>query len=122
MKGVNWSGHEGLFEIYQDNRLIATLNPQKRIYEVSQTPTTEAAIYQINTGHIFLTIPEVMADGSAVRVRALHNPLVLWVWYGGGIMGLGIILNIFRGGRKKESVPEAVSVIEIPSSEAPQEA
>lgn len=96
--GGNWSGHEGVFEIYDKNKtLVTVLRPQKRLYEVSQTPTTEAAIHQIYTGHIFLTVPEVAPDGSWARLRALHNPLVLWVWYGGGIMGLGVLMNIFRG-------------------------
>ena len=96
--GVNWSGYEGLFEVYDKNkRLVTVLRPQKRLYEVSQTPTTEAAIHQIYTGHIFLTLPEVTPDGSSARLRALHNPLVMWVWYGGGIMGLGVLMNIFRG-------------------------
>ncbi len=104
-KGGNWSGHEALFEVYRGDRLITLLRPQKRIYEVSQTPTTEAAIHQIYTGHLFLTIPEVAPDKSWARVRALHNPLVLWVWYGGGIMGLGVLFNIFRSGRKKGIVP-----------------
>jgi len=39
-------------------------------------------------------MPEVGSDH--VTVRALINPLVLLVWIGGGIMGLGVILNIFR--------------------------
>jgi len=96
--GVNWSGFEGLFEVYDKNKvLITVLRPQKRLYEVSQTPTTEAAIHQVYTGHIFLTLPEVTPDGSSARVRALHNPLVMWVWYGGAIMGLGVLMNIFRG-------------------------
>ncbi len=96
VEGVNWSGQEALFQVLRDGETITELRPQKRIYSVSQTPTTETAIYQIHTGHIFLTIPEVAPDGSWARVRALHNPLVLWVWYGGGIMGLGVILNVFR--------------------------
>ncbi|HZR45279.1 MAG TPA: cytochrome c-type biogenesis CcmF C-terminal domain-containing protein, partial [Candidatus Manganitrophaceae bacterium] len=104
-EGVNWSGQEALFYVYRGDTMIAQLRPQKRFYTVSQTPTTETAIHQINTGHLFLTIPEVSPDGTWARVRALHNPLVLWVWYGGGIMGLGVILNIFRGGRKKAMEP-----------------
>jgi cytochrome c-type biogenesis protein CcmF len=104
-EGVNWAGQEALFYIYRGETLIAQLRPQKRFYSVSQTPTTETAIHQINTGHLFLTIPEVSPDGTWARVRALHNPLVLWVWYGGGIMGLGVILNIFRGGRKRVTEP-----------------
>ncbi|MEK7286644.1 MAG: heme lyase CcmF/NrfE family subunit [Nitrospirota bacterium] len=113
--GSNWSGHEGFFEVYdKNNKLVASLRPQKRLYEVSQTPTTEAAIHQIYTGHLFVTIPDVSPDASWVRVRALHNPLVLWVWYGGAIMGLGVLMNIFRGvifslGKKKVVVSPPVA-------------
>ncbi len=110
VEGVNWKGEEALFHIYRSGRFITTLRPQKRIYTVSQTPTTEAAIYQVYMGHLFLTIPEVSPDGSWARVRALHNPLVLWVWYGGAIMGLGVILNVFRKGWRKVPEGQEVSV------------
>jgi cytochrome c-type biogenesis protein CcmF len=109
-EGVNWAGQEALFAVYRGDELIAQLHPQKRFYSVSQTPTTETAIHQVNMGHLFITIPEVSPDGTWARVRALHNPLVLWVWYGGGIMGLGVILNIFRGGRKKVTEPHPAAV------------
>jgi cytochrome c-type biogenesis protein CcmF len=99
-QGPNWTAQEGLFNVYKDDRLITQLYPQKRLYTVSQTPTTETAIHQVNMGHLFVTLPEVAPDGSWARVRALHNPLVLWVWYGGGIMGLGVLLNIFRKTRQ----------------------
>ncbi|HET6465994.1 MAG TPA: heme lyase CcmF/NrfE family subunit [Nitrospiria bacterium] len=94
VSGANWTAEEGLFEVYKGDRLLTVLKPQKRIYPVSETPTTEAALYTIHLGHIFLTMPEVGSDN--VTVRALINPLVLLVWIGGGIMGLGVILNIFR--------------------------
>ncbi|MCI0528036.1 MAG: hypothetical protein L0Y56_11425, partial [Nitrospira sp.] len=44
-------------------------------------------------------------------VRGLINPLVLWVWYGGAIMGLGVILNIFRPRRKEVPIlsPAAIT-------------
>ncbi|HUK55377.1 MAG TPA: heme lyase CcmF/NrfE family subunit [Nitrospiria bacterium] len=94
VSGANWTAQEGLFEVYKGDRLLTVLKPQKRIYPVSETPTTEAALYTIHLGHIFLTMPDVGSD--SVTVRALINPLVLLVWIGGGIMGLGVILNIFR--------------------------
>lgn len=108
-EGINWGGQEALFNVYKGETLITQLRPQKRFYTVSQTPTTETAIHQIYMGHVFLTIPEVSPDGTWARVRALHNPLVLWVWYGGGIMGVGVILNMLRKSRIKVSAarPEA---------------
>ncbi len=99
--GKNWKAQEGVFEVTRENEIITKLRPQKRVYDASQTPTTESAIHAINMGHIFLTMPDVSADGVAVA-RGVINPLILWVWGGGGIMGLGVLLNIFRPRRREE--------------------
>jgi cytochrome c-type biogenesis protein CcmF len=101
VEGQNWKAQEGVFEVTRGGDFITELRPQKRIYEATQTPTTESAIYAINMGHIFLTMPEVSPEGVAVA-RGVINPLILWVWGGGGIMGLGVLLNIFRPRRKEE--------------------
>ncbi|WP_447969035.1 heme lyase CcmF/NrfE family subunit [Nitrospira sp. M1] len=101
VEGKNWKAQEGVFEVTEGNEVITKLRPQKRVYTASQSPTTESAIHAINMGHIFLTMPDVSADGVAVA-RGVINPLILWVWGGGGIMGLGVLLNIFRPRRREE--------------------
>ena len=101
VEGQNWKAQEGVFEVTRENTVITELRPQKRVYDATQTPTTESAIYAINMGHIFLTMPDVSPEGVAVA-RGVINPLILWVWGGGGIMGLGVLLNIFRPRRKEE--------------------
>ena len=95
VRGKNWTAQEGVFEVYEEDALLTKLRPQKRVYDASQTPTTESAIYAKNMGHIFLTMPDVSPEGVAVA-RGVINPLILWVWGGGGIMGLGVLLNMFR--------------------------
>ncbi|MEW6683308.1 MAG: heme lyase CcmF/NrfE family subunit [Nitrospirota bacterium] len=101
VRGPNWTAKEGRFELYRGEDLLTELKPQKRVYEATQSPTTESAIYAINMGHVFLTMPEVSPEGSATA-RGVINPLILWVWGGGGIMGLGILLNMFRPRRRDE--------------------
>ncbi len=101
VEGGNWKAEEGVFQVYEDETLLTELRPQKRIYNATQTPTTESAIYSINMGHIFLTMPEVSPEGVAVA-RGVLNPLILWVWGGGIIMGLGVILNILRPRKREE--------------------
>ena len=95
VRGKNWTAQEGVFEVYEGDALLTKLRPQKRVYDASQTPTTESAIYAKNMGHIFLTMPDVSPEGVAVA-RGVINPLILWVWGGGGVMGLGVLLNMFR--------------------------
>jgi len=101
VEGSNWVAQEGVFLVTRQGQPITELRPQKRVYPESQTPTTESAIFAINMGHIFLTMPDVSADGVAVA-RGVLNPLILWVWGGGAIMGLGVLLNIFRPRRHNE--------------------
>ncbi len=121
VKGVNWTGQEALFDVYKEGQIITQMHPQKRFYTVSQTPTTETAIYQTKMGHLFVTIPEVAPDGSWARVRILHNPLVLWVWYGGGIMAIGAFMNIFRRVRKNRMpVTDPAGMVPEVSANIPQ--
>ncbi|MFZ5876023.1 MAG: heme lyase CcmF/NrfE family subunit [Nitrospirota bacterium] len=101
VRGPNWTAREGRFELYRDGRLLTELTPQKRVYDATQTPTTESAIYAINMGHVFLTMPEVTPDGVATA-RGVINPLILWVWGGGAIMGVGVVLNMFRPRKRDE--------------------
>ena len=101
VEGGNWKAEEGVFQVFEGDTLLTELRPQKRIYNATQTPTTESAIYSINMGHIFLTMPEVSPEGVAVA-RGVLNPLILWVWGGGVIMGLGVILNILRPRKREE--------------------
>src|SRR3990170_4466518 len=101
VRGPNWTAKEGGFELYRGDRLLTEMRPQKRIYDASQTPTTESALYAINMGHVFLTMPEITPYGTATA-RGVINPLILWVWGGGAIMGLGVLLNIFRPRRRDE--------------------
>ena len=100
VEGKNWTAQEGIFQLSRGQDILTTLRPQKRIYTQSNMPTTESAIYAINMGHVFLTMPDVSPDGVAVA-RGVINPLILWVWGGGGIMGLGVLINIFRPRRKE---------------------
>ena len=115
--GPNWTAKEGLFNVYQGDRMIAQLYPQKRIYTISQIPTTETAIHTIRMGHILVTLPEVAPDGQWARLRALHNPLVLWVWYGGGMMGIGVVLNLFR--KRTHAAETRVASHTVPSAVTP---
>jgi len=93
--GPNYSYTSSVFTVAKDGKEIATLHPEKRTYNVSQRPTTEAAIHTLFTGDLYAVIgdrdPQV--PGGYVT-RLYFNPLVAWMWVGTIIMILGSLISL----------------------------
>ncbi len=101
VQGINWMGAEALFNVYKGDQFVAEMRPQKRFYSGgSQMPTTEAAIQPRHMGDLYLSMTDITQDGW-ITVMAFQNPLIHWVWYGGGIMGVGVILILFKRKRRE---------------------
>ena len=91
--GPNYQAVQGVVEVSRDGRPITTLYPQKRIYEVQQSPMTEAGIEAGWRHDLFVALGEPLGDGFwSVRVQV--KPLVRFIWLGALIMGLGGLLAI----------------------------
>jgi len=74
--------------VLRDGKLIETLHPEKRIYNVQQMPMTEAAIDSGILGDIYVSLGEPVANG-AWSVRVYSKPFVTWIWGGCVLMALG---------------------------------
>jgi len=116
-EGPNFRADRGSFLVEQGGREIATLTPEKRIYPVSEMPTTEAAIYTIWVADLYVVLGDQTGTG-AWTVRAYVNPLVPWVWIGAVIMVFGGMISLsdrrYRVGAPVRAAParkpeEAVS-------------
>jgi cytochrome c-type biogenesis protein CcmF len=90
--GPNYDGDHGFVEVYQDGRLITLLEPEKRIYRVSQMPMTEAGIDAGLFRDLFVALGEPLGDQGAWSLRLYHKPFVRWIWLGALIMSLGGLL------------------------------
>jgi cytochrome c-type biogenesis protein CcmF len=86
--GPNFSSDKGTVRVFQGERQIAVLHPEKRLYTVQQTVMTEAGIDAGITRDLFVALGEPLEDGAwAVRVHI--KPFVRWIWLGALLMGLG---------------------------------
>ena len=88
IQGPNYTGARGSVEVLRDGKLIETLHPEKRIYNVQQMPMTEAAIDSGILGDIYVSLGEPVANG-AWSVRVYSKPFVTWIWGGCVLMALG---------------------------------
>jgi cytochrome c-type biogenesis protein CcmF len=51
---------------------------------------------------IYLTIePPVKMSSQTAKIKVFIKPMVMWLWIGGGLMGVGTLLSAFPGRRRK---------------------
>jgi len=70
------------------------LNPEKRQYNASGMPMTEASIRTGLFGDLYVSLGEPIPDTNAWAVRVYIKPFVDWIWFGCFMMALGGILAI----------------------------
>src|SRR4029079_6538489 len=83
----------GTVSVSREGKEVTVLKPEKRAYNVSNMPMTEAAI---DTGpftdlYVSLGAP---GDNGAWSVRIYFKPFISWIWGGCAIMALGGLLAL----------------------------
>ena len=94
IEGPNYRGVRGNVEVTdtsRNDRLVASMRPEKRIYRVQQMPMTEAAIRTGLVKDLYVSLGEPV-DGGAWIVRLYVKPFVDWIWGGCALMALGGLL------------------------------
>ena len=90
-EGPNFTSDKGTIRVFDGEKRIATLHPEKRLYTVQQMPMTEAGIDAGFTRDLYVALGEPLENGAwAVRVHI--KPFVRWIWLGALMMGLGGVL------------------------------
>ena len=62
---------------------------------------------------IYLTIePPVKMSSKSAKIKVFIKPMVMWLWIGGGLMGIGTLLAAFPGRRRKPTDATSALVLE----------
>ncbi|MDO8926641.1 MAG: heme lyase CcmF/NrfE family subunit [Sideroxyarcus sp.] len=93
-QGPNYVAAEGRMSISKDGKLVTELFPEKRQYNASGMPMTEAAIDTGVFRDLYVSLGEPIPDSEAWAVRVYIKPFVDWIWAGCLFMALGGILAI----------------------------
>jgi len=106
IRGENYNADRGQFRVYEGDRQIAVLEPEKRTYFVQTRPMTEAAIDWGLGRDLYVSLGESLGGGDW-SLRLYYKPFVRWIWLGGVFMALGGILAIsdrrYRTARRRET-------------------
>lgn len=101
---ANYNAVEGRFTLLNSGR---TITSARRTYSRQEAPTTETGIDSTPLRDVYIVMGDSVKDGRWA-VRAYVNPLVEFLWIGGGIMlsGLGLSLS---GRRRQARVKDQVT-------------
>jgi cytochrome c-type biogenesis protein CcmF len=102
--------------VYRGNRRIATLVPEKNLHWNIEQWVTEVAIRTSLKEDFYVILAGFAEDGSAT-FQILINPLVVWLWIGGGLLLLGTTVALWPEGRASSKLEMIVGTDNCDSSE-----
>jgi cytochrome c-type biogenesis protein CcmF len=85
--------------VLNDEHQVGIVSPEKSIYRGQNQPTTDVAIHSNFKEDLYVILAGY--DKEFATFKVLVNPLVVWLWIGGGIMVLGTLVVVLPDRRRK---------------------
>ena len=92
-EGPNYTSVKADFVIYRNDEIIAEVFPEKRLYNSSEMPMTEAGIAPKINGDLYITLGNLISENKW-SVRIYFKPMVRLIWLGAIMMFIGGIISI----------------------------
>lgn len=114
VQGPNYTATQGNMRVLYNQKEVATVHPQKRVYTVQNMPMTEAGISAGIWSDQYASLGEPLGDGSW-SVRIYYKPMVNWIWGGCLLMAAGGVLALsdrryrIRSKAKAKTLQEVVA-------------
>jgi cytochrome c-type biogenesis protein CcmF len=91
-------------DVFVGDSQVATLTPQKNYHYALENPwVTEVAIRSTLKEDLYVILASLEEDGLAA-FEIVINPLVTWIWIGGGLLLLGTAIAAWPRGRRAAEV------------------
>jgi len=109
--------------VFQDGREVGRLEPRLNFYRSSEQPITTPAVRSRASGDLYVNLLAFERDGSTATLQVILEPLVPWIWIGGGIIALGALIAAWPESRRRRPIREAASPVRpaAPFTGAPDE-
>ncbi len=85
--------------VYNQGKLIGKLTPEKYFHRSYEQPVTEVAIRSTLLEDLYVILVGWDEDGTTA-FKVLVNPLVNWIWIGGGVLVLGGLIAFWPDRQK----------------------
>ncbi len=96
-------------EVASSNKSRGVLSPARFFYHSHPNqPTSEVAIYWNLSADLFVAMGNIDENTSAVTIRVIVNPLVSFIWIGGVLLIIGVLIGLFSKFRTDCTIDTAV--------------
>jgi len=93
VEGPNYISTMAFVDVAVDGRLVAQLNPERRVYPAAGMPTTEAGIDYGFFRDVYLALGDPQ-EGGGWALRTYIKPFANWLWAGCILMALGGLISL----------------------------
>ena len=90
----NYDTEFAVLDAYKYDKKITTLNPEKRFYNASQTYATMVANHTTLINDLYVIYMGKNPDTDKPIIKVFINPLIVWIWIGVAIVGMGTVLAL----------------------------
>jgi len=108
----NYFSQKAKVSLYQYGEKVANMYPERRTYKASEQPSTEVAIYSNLREDVYVVFAAASEDGAKAVIQVFYNPLVMWVWIGGVVLGLGTLIAILPNKKAAPKIARPAKVEE----------
>ncbi|MEJ2208469.1 MAG: heme lyase CcmF/NrfE family subunit [Anaerolineae bacterium] len=90
-EGGNKILNQAVVDLYRGGRKVATVHPERNLHSNVDGAVTEVALRSNLAEDFYLVLANLEPDGLAA-FQVLINPMVIWLWIGGGVFLLGTLV------------------------------
>ena len=99
-EGGNKILNQAVVDVYRGGRKVATVQPERNLHSNVEGAVTEVALRSNLIEDLYLVLANLEPDGLAA-FQVLINPMVIWLWIGGGVFLVGALVAAWPARRAR---------------------
>jgi len=97
---ADYTGNRLIVEVFENNKPLMMLYPERRLFEGNGETGTMVAIYSTLREDLYVVYAGQSPGTNLPVIHAYLNPLVKWIWFGGVIVVFGTLVALLPNRRE----------------------
>jgi cytochrome c-type biogenesis protein CcmF len=103
----NYVAERALIDVYRGGKQQFQLAPEARLYQATQTNQLMVANHSTPAWDLYVIYEGQDQDSGLPIIKAILNPLVIWIWIGACIVLLGALVALLPDRNKSVAVQQS---------------